>query len=130
MLRKRAVNLFLAFDHDRIIGYFLTHKTHAGVAMAIWIAVHSEFQKKGIATKLVQIWEETAVYEGAHALQLWTRDHNVPFYKNRGFTLVGKFPNAWYGVDINMLYKLIQKPEEKHFLKDYFGNIEAEEENA
>lgn len=111
--------LFLAFHEEKIIGFLLTRKVFAGVAMAQWIAVNPRFHHKGIASKLIQLWEETAMNRGAHALQLWTGDRNIPFYKNRGFILGGRFPEAFFGFDINLFYKKLQEPQEENFLNGY-----------
>lgn len=118
-LEQQNIYLFLAFYKDQVAGYFLTYTPNNGVSMAIWLAVLDEFQHKGLATKLLALWEKEAKKDGAHALQLWTQDRNLPFYKNRGFTLVGKFPKAWYGVDINLLYKIIAEPKEENYLHRY-----------
>jgi GNAT superfamily N-acetyltransferase len=118
-MQQQSIHMFLAFHKEEVVGYFLAYRQKSGVSMAIWIAVHEDYQHKGLATRLVELWEEEAKKEGAHALQLWTRDKNLPFYKNRGFTLVGKFPKAWYGVDINLLYRIIQEPNEEKYLHGF-----------
>lgn len=116
-LSGELINLFLAFHKEQVIGFFLTQKPTGGVSMAIWLAVHEDFQKHGAATELLGLWEEIALVEGAHALQIWTRDHNIPFYKHRGFRLVGEFPQAWYRVDVSLLYKTIAEPQEIKYLR-------------
>lgn len=114
------IYLFVAQHNKTFIGYFLAYKPTGGVSMAIWIAVDPDYQKHGIASRLLELWEDAAKKGGAHALQLWTGDKNVPFYQRRGLKLVGKFPKAWYGIDINLLYKQIQEPKEKNYISEYF----------
>nr|AIA16355.1 Acetyltransferase (GNAT) family [uncultured bacterium] len=120
---KERVNIgkkvyFLATFEDQIIGYFLVSKPFAGVSLGDWLSVDKKFQKQGIATQLIQQWEDYAKNEGAHALQLWTTEENVDFYKKRGFLLAGKFPESWYGIDRYLFYKNIQKPLQQNYLKD------------
>lgn len=118
-LEQQNIYLFLAFYKHDLAGYFMAYTHKNGVSMAIWLAVLDEFQHKGLATKLLAAWEKEAKKDGAHALQLWTQDRNLAFYKNRGLTLVGKFPKAWYGLDINLLYKIIGEPKEENYLHGY-----------
>lgn len=118
-LDQQTIYIFLAFQKEIIAGYFLAYKPKNGVSMAIWLAVLDDYQHKGLATKLLNAWETTAKKDGAHALQLWTNERNINFYKNRGLLHMGKFPKAWYGVDIHMLYKIIGNPIEKHYLQEY-----------
>lgn len=118
-LEQKNIYLFLAFYKTTIAGYFITYTPKSGVSMAIWLAVLDEFQHKGIATKLLALWEESAKKDGAHALQVWTNERNLDFYQKRRLTLMGKFPKAWYGVDIYMLYKIIAEPKEENYLHGY-----------
>lgn len=111
--------LFLAYSKNKAIGYLLTFKTRAGVAFAQWLAVDSAFQKHGIASGLLELWEKEAFGEGAHILQLWTTKNDIPFYLNRGFKKGGSFPQSWFGVDHFLFYKILRKPNEKVFLKEY-----------
>lgn len=123
-LNNELIYLFIATHMEKVIGYFMAYKPSGGVSMAIWIAVEPSYQKHGIASKLLALWEDSAKKDGAHALQLWTGDKNIPFYQRRGLTIVGKFPKAWYGIDINLLYKQIQKPKEENYIREYFEFVE------
>jgi GNAT superfamily N-acetyltransferase len=116
--------LFLAFKDKTVIGFVLARKVFAGVSMAQWVAVDAKFQKKGIASKLLDLWSESALQSGAHALQLWTGDRNANFYKHRGFVYAGRFPHAWFGFDVNLFYKHLQEPQEQNFLNGYLQKKE------
>lgn len=113
--------LFLAYSKDKVIGYLVTFKTRAGVSFAHWLAVDKGYQELGIATSLLNLWENKAFAEGAHILQLWTTKNDVKFYLNRGFKKGGEFPQSWFGVNHYLIYKILRKPNEKVFLKEYLA---------
>lgn len=111
--------LFLGCVNNDLAGYLLTNKMNGGVSFGHWLGVDREFQEKGIATNLLKTWEEEALREGCRALELFTTENDVKFYLNRGFTLIGKFPNAWYGLDHFHFYKPLRVPDESLFLAPY-----------
>lgn len=118
-LKDNMIYVFLAWQEDEVVGFFMAYKPTMGVSMAIWTAVVKEYQKRGIATRLIEVWGKTVQEDGGHALQLWTDTRNIDFYQHRGFTLMGEFPKAWYGVDVFMFHKHVQEPNEKNFLRGY-----------
>ncbi|KKP65665.1 MAG: hypothetical protein US74_C0034G0009 [Parcubacteria group bacterium GW2011_GWA2_38_13] len=111
--------LFLAYYEEKIAGYLLFAKSIAGVSFADWLAVDKPYRKQGIAAKLLSLWEEKAIKEGAYTLFLWTTLNNIQFYKNRGFALGGILPKAWHGVDCYIIYKNLMEPKEENYLRDY-----------
>lgn len=122
-LKKGGKKAYLAFDDKKIVGYILAEKSIAGVSFADWLAVGKKHQKQGAASKLLSLWEKDALAQGAHALQLWTTENNLTFYKNRGFINGGLFPKAWHGEDCYLIYRLLREPEEKNFLKSYLEKV-------
>lgn len=121
-LEKGSKKVFLALDNEKIAGYLLVMKQIAGVSYADWLAVDKLYRNKGIASKLLSLWEKQAVDEGAHALQLWTTIANIQFYKNRGFEMGGLFPKAWHGTNTYLIYKILREPKEENFLKEYLNS--------
>lgn len=119
LIRDGKRILYLAYSKNNVVAYLLTFKTHAGVAFAQWLAVDKDFQKHGIASKLLSLWEREALTNGAHLLQLWTTKNDIPFYLNRKFKKGGSFPQSWFGIDHYLFYKILRKPNEKVFLKNY-----------
>ncbi len=120
-LTKGKKVVYLAFDQNTVVGYLFTANQVAGVAFADWLAVDIKYQGRGIATKLLSLWQDTALAEGAHALQLWTSKKNVVFYEKKGFSNGGCFPKSWHGHDSYLIYKHIAKPEEKNYLRKYLA---------
>ena len=122
-LKKGGKRAYVAKDGDKIVGYLLAAKPYAGVAFADWLAVDNAFQKKGIASKFLSLWEKDMFEEGAHLLYLWTySDPNIKFYKNRGFQQGGMLPKAWHGIDEYLMYKILREPKEENFLKSYLSS--------
>lgn len=111
--------LFLGYINNKLAGYLLTNRMNGGVSFGHWLAVDRDFQRKGVGSSLLKFWEKEALSEGCHALELFTTKNDVEFYVNRGFTLVGEFPKAWYGLDHFHFYKTIREPDEKLFLAPY-----------
>ena len=109
-------SLYLIYEETRVISYLLTIKDFAGVTFGHWLAVDKEYQNKGFATKLLKVWEEDSLRNGAHAIHLWTTENDVGFYKKKRFILGGKFEKAWLGLDHYLLYKIIGKPNPKKYV--------------
>lgn len=122
-LEEKSYILYLGISDSRVVGYLLARKINGGVAFAHWLGVAKDFQNKGVASNLLAFWEKEAFAQGSHKLQLWTTENNIKFYKNRGFTLGGEFPDAWYGVDHFLFYKTLRKSNEKNFLKEYLESL-------
>lgn len=118
-LKSGDKKVYLALDGDKVVGYIMVMESIAGVAFADWLAVDKDYQKRGVASTLLTMWEKDALTQGAHALQLWTTENNLTFYKNRGFVNGGLFPKAWHGEDCYLIYRALREPEEKNFLKSY-----------
>jgi len=118
-LSKGKKILFLAYSNAKVVGYLLTDKQDVGVAFGHWLAVDKDFRKQGIASSLLDYWENDALEQGAHMLRLWTTENDVSFYKNRGFTMAGLMPDSWCGVGHYLFYKTLRKSDEKRFLKEY-----------
>jgi len=117
---KREI-LYIAVYETTITGFLLTKKVYGGVGYAIWLAVDPEFQKHGCASSLLAKWENDTVEAGGHVIQLWTSKNNIPFYENRGFTLMGEFPKSWFGLDDYFFYKPLAPAEEKNYLREYLA---------
>lgn len=114
-VKENSKYLFLAKDNEKTIGYIFFNKLYGGVTMASWIAVLPEYQNRGIAKKLLELWENWAKEHGAHALQIWTQNKNVSYYQKRGFSLSGNFPHAWFGMTTNLLYKILKEVDPKSY---------------
>lgn len=97
--------LYIAYEDNKTVGYLLTEKTFAGVAFGHWLGIDRKHRNKGIGSKILEFWEGEVRKEGAHAVFLYTTENNVEFYKNRGYTLGGTFPNSWFHFTHFLFYK-------------------------
>ncbi|RJQ26862.1 N-acetyltransferase [Candidatus Parcubacteria bacterium] len=118
-IKEGKKTVFLAMRGKKTVGYLCVSKPNGGISFGNWLAVDDPYRKKGIASKLLKMWEDYALDLKAHGLCLWAEDKNVNFYKNRGFILGGTFQKAWYGIDHYLFYKTIAEPKEENYLKKY-----------
>ncbi len=96
-LSEGKTRLFLAYINGRAVGYLLTSKQHGGVAFGDWLAVDKDFRDQGIASSLLSHWQQDALKQGAHMIQLFTTENDVGFYEKNGFIQGGSMPDAWFG---------------------------------
>ena len=111
--------LSLALESDKIIGYlFVRKKPSGGVWFINWLAVDRNYRGKGIAGQLLTMVEMEGVRRGVHCLLLLAVQRNLNFYKNRGFTMLGRMLKGYYGQEDIYFYKIIQEPKEANYLKE------------
>ncbi|MDD5626393.1 MAG: GNAT family N-acetyltransferase [Patescibacteria group bacterium] len=116
-LKNHNIVIYLACANQKVVGYLVVGVYVGGVCLIIWIAVDSKHQGQGIASKLLELCETDLKKKGVHKLHLWTDQKNVNFYKNRGYKLLGKIAENYYGSDDYFFYKSLQKSKESNFLK-------------
>lgn len=121
-LTNKKKKVFLAFHNSTIAGYLLVSRPIAGIGFGDWLGVDKQYQKKGIASKLLSMWEEDVLAQGGHNIYLWTYDFNVAFYNKRGFVTAGELKKGWGGEDAFLMYKILQEPKEENYLRDYLKN--------
>ena len=93
----------VAVENGQIVGlidieYEIRERTvcsrGAGLGGMIWhIAIHPDFRRKGIATKLLKEAEKLAACKGLNRLEAWTRDDEWvnKWYVNSGFMNVESY---------------------------------------
>ncbi len=116
-LKNKEIAIYAAFSEKEVIGFLMVRYICGGVCLGVWLSVLKKYQGKGVATKLLKMWQTDAKESGMHKIQLWTDRRNLNFYKKQGFVYVGKIPKDFYGEDDFLFYKTLQKPQEKNFLK-------------
>lgn len=117
-LKKKDIIFLVARDGEKIVGYIWAGKPYGGVSFADWIAVGKEFRNKGVGSTLINSWQSEAGKRGAHQLHLMSQEHNLEFYKKRGFSVSGKIPEGYFGNESYLLYKTFRRPEEKNYLSE------------
>lgn len=114
---KNDINIFLSLVDNKISGYLVAVSPYGGIGFCSWVAVDEKFRGMGIASALLDAWEKTSLKQGAHKLQLWTDVRNVEFYKKRGFELLGKVSDNYFGSDDYYFYKTLRKSSDKNIFK-------------
>ena len=110
-LKRKKIDLLLAFINNQIVGYLLALPPYGGISYISWIAVKDSFRKKGIGSSLLKEYEIVAKRKGIHKIHLWTDRRNLRFYKKNGWTPVGHIPKNYFGADDWLFYKSIQNPK-------------------
>ncbi len=116
-IKKQTRFLIGAFVNNKITGMLDAAPPNTGLSFCSWLIVDPDMQKRGIGKKLLKEWEEEMKKQGVHALYLVSDDRNITYYEKLGFTHIGKFKKAWFGVDTNYLSKQIQEPRGENYLK-------------
>ena len=115
---KKSISLLLAYKEEAIVGYLIGQRVYGGIAFGEWLGVDDAHQRQGIGSALLQAWEQHSIQLGAHKIHLWTAEKNVGYYQKRGYVLVGKVPDNYFGTDDYFMYKTLRKSHEDNFLKD------------
>lgn len=117
-IEKKRIFLFLALKNEKVVGYLIGQRVYGGIAFGEWLGVDDVHQRKGVGSALLRAWEQHSIKEGAHKTHIWTAEKNVDYYKNRGYVLVGKVPDNYFGSDDHFMYKTLRKSHEDNFLKN------------
>ena len=118
--RNRMISLHIrigVFVNSELIAYLLAEDPEGGVSWIYWIAVLKDYQGQGIGTALLDFFEKLCVKQGIHSIIFYSDKRNVAFYLRRGYKVIGLDEKSYFGPDAYIMKKLIQKPNEKKFLK-------------
>lgn len=115
LLKEQQCYFLAAKLNNKIVGLLYAFKPQGGVSIGLWLMVDPQFQHKGVGKILLTNWEQLALKDKCHSLQLAAPDRNIEFYKKMGFDLIGLYKKAWYGADEYLFSKLIQEPKEENF---------------
>src|SRR3989344_6674489 len=120
--RKRMVTLHTrigAFVESKLVAYLLGPEPEGGVSWIYWLAVLKNYQGHGIGTTLLDFFEKLCIKQGVHSIIFYSDKRNVGFYLKRGCRVIGFDEKSYFGPDAYIMKKLIQKPNEKKFLKEW-----------
>jgi ribosomal protein S18 acetylase RimI-like enzyme len=116
--------VFIASLKNEIIGFITGQPLYGGVGLAEWLAVDEAYHNMGIGKELLKTWEEYVLQDGGHKVHLWSAEKNIHFYENRGYTVVGRIPENWFGAEDFLLYKSLQKATEDNYLRKFLNKKE------
>ena len=106
------------FAAGKLVAYLLAADPEGGVSWIYWLAVLKKYQGRGTGTALLDFFEKLCIKQGVHSIIFYSDKRNVAFYLRRGFKVIGLDEKSYFGPDAYIMKKLIQKPDEKKFLKE------------
>jgi len=66
-----------------------------GVGQVRYMAVHPEWQGKGLGSLILQYLESKAKFQGLNLVTLNARETAVPFYLKNGYSIISEGPLVW-----------------------------------
>ena len=98
------INGFVSYQRDlsdEMYENVSLHEEDGDWQMIFGVNTHPKFQRRGIATKMMQVFLEEAEKEGRKGAVLTCKEEKIPFYKRCGFILEGKSASVhgdakWY----------------------------------
>ena len=95
-------HVFIAYDMNKPVGAIAAKKSVNGISEIGRVYVLPEYRKKGIASNLLKIAEETAINDGSTKLILDTYErfiNAVKLYKSYGFKITNNYiKNSPYSI--------------------------------
>lgn len=118
-IQEGEIIILLAVADQKIIGFtYLTFETGGG-AILQWLVVDKDYRGQGVGSQLLSEAEIITKKKKNHFLYLWTESQkNIDYYKKRGFYLVGRQKEAWFGLNENLLQKNLCPPFSKQWEKN------------
>jgi len=98
-LQKNFRKMLVALNGENgdIIGYLTGDHTYGGSGFASWIGVNKNYRKQGIASSLLKMYEQYVKSKKGFLVELYTFDHLIEFYTNRGFKVIGRRDPGYFG---------------------------------
>lgn len=93
-LEEIAVHAYIIQD-NQIIACARLQDNGKGVGQLRYMAVHPNYQGKGLGKLIVAKLEQEAQKLQLHTIELQARENAVNFYKNSGYTVKEKTFNLW-----------------------------------
>ena len=103
--------------NDTLVGFAVIDEPYGGVSFCRWLGVTKEYQKKGIGTKLIEMWIDLATRSGCHKVELAAQPEAREFYKKIGLLEEGTREKSYFGIDQYVFGKVIGEPDEMVMIK-------------
>ncbi len=121
--RNRMITLYThigVFVGNKLVAYLLAPEPEGGVSWIYWLAVLKDYQDQRVGTTLLDFFEKLCIKQGVHSILFYSDKRNVGFYLSRGYRVIGLDEKSYFGPDAYIMKKLIQKPDENKFLKEWY----------
>ena len=94
-----------AYDDSKIIGVGRLHIEPDHSARIRYMAVHKDYQKQGIGSRILEKLEQFAKKNHVHICWLYARENAINFYMNNGFKIKGKSKSELLGLNHERMEK-------------------------
>ena len=89
-LEREASDIhFAGFSGETMIGTLVLSPQNDETIRMRQVAVHSDYQKRGIGKQLVEFSEKVAIDQGYKKMILHSREDVIPFYTKLNYTVFG-----------------------------------------
>ena len=92
------ISFYVYRFQNKIVGVTGLEIGNAEKGAVRWVYIHPEYKNKGIGTALLSHIEKIAINANLKKLQLRTEEKAywaISFYRNRGFSIIGKIEVPW-----------------------------------
>lgn len=97
-LQKGFRKILVTLDeYDTIVGYLIGDHTYGGSGFVSWVGVNKEYRESGIASKMLEVYTQYVKSKKGFLVELYTFDHLIRFYTNRGFKVIGRRDPGFFG---------------------------------
>lgn len=119
-VQQKNKTILAAWNNEDIVGFAVIDSPYGGVSLCRWLGVKKEYQKKGIGTALIKVWQKIAQEQGCHKIEVAAQPTARLFYEKAGLLLEGKRESSYFGIDQYLFGKVIGSPNNKVMIESTF----------
>jgi len=117
-LKKKQLSFFVGLVNDQVAASLIADfAPYGGISEFHWLMTDPKHQKKGLASSLLQFAEADLIDQGAHKVKLDADQRNLNFYQKRGYQIVGKIDEHYFGTEDYIMAKSLQKAKPENYLR-------------
>lgn len=107
-IENTSINTYIE-DHGNVIACGRLQDNGSGIGQIRFMAVHSNYQGKGLGKLILTKLEEEALNNKMHTIELQARDNALLFYKNCGYVIKEKSFILWDIIQHYLMIKELKK---------------------
>lgn len=105
-LEHTAIQVYIETD-NKVIACGRIQNNGNGIGQIRYMAVHPNYQGKGLGKLVVAKMEEEALKLGLHTIELQGRENAVEFYKSQGYAVKETSFKLWDIIQHYVMYKKV-----------------------
>jgi len=109
-LQREEKCILGAYHNNQIIGFAVIDSPYGGVSLCRWLGVQRDYQRKGYGTALIRAWNESAMTQKTHKMEVAGQPKSKEFYEKMGFAHEGLRKKSYFGIDQYLFGKVIAEP--------------------